>query len=272
MLKKIKELIVKPEVFVKSTEAFWDDEHISKFMLEAHLNPEWDAASRKHDTIKKSVDWINTLVEKEAEILDLGCGPGLYANMLSESGRKVIGIDYSKRSINHAKEDARKRGLDTEYIYQNYLDINYKEEFDAVLLIYCDLGALTNIERDLLLKKIYKALKPGGIFIFDVHSFHYKMNTGSSFNYEKEGEGFFAESEHLELKQTFYYEEHQTYLEQYTIVSNEKIKQHRVFKQLYDRAKLQEILIDFHDIKFFADVTGKSFHRDSRDICIVSIK
>ena len=37
---------------------FWNDEYISEQMLKAHLDPEFDGASRKLDFIEKSVAWI----------------------------------------------------------------------------------------------------------------------------------------------------------------------------------------------------------------------
>lgn len=43
-LRYIKE---KPKLYEKSSSAFWDDENISKYMLEAHLNQEEDGATRK---------------------------------------------------------------------------------------------------------------------------------------------------------------------------------------------------------------------------------
>ena len=41
-----------PPVYAGSTKAFWDDEHISKGMLAAHLDAEHDGASRKLETIQ----------------------------------------------------------------------------------------------------------------------------------------------------------------------------------------------------------------------------
>ncbi len=41
-----------PPIYFKSSKAFWDDEHISKSMLKAHLNTDTDGASRKLDTIQ----------------------------------------------------------------------------------------------------------------------------------------------------------------------------------------------------------------------------
>ena len=51
MVNKLFSLIQKPALWQRSYELFWDDEHISKGMLEAHLNPNWDAASRKTVTL-----------------------------------------------------------------------------------------------------------------------------------------------------------------------------------------------------------------------------
>lgn len=46
-------------VYQASSKAFWDDEHISKGMLAAHLDIAHDGASRKLSTMQKSVDWIS---------------------------------------------------------------------------------------------------------------------------------------------------------------------------------------------------------------------
>lgn len=48
----------KPEDYEGNSELLWNDEHISKGMLQAHLNPDIDAASRKHEFIRESVKWI----------------------------------------------------------------------------------------------------------------------------------------------------------------------------------------------------------------------
>ena len=42
MFTKLKKMITKPALYEKGTAELWTDEHISKGMLEAHLNPTWD--------------------------------------------------------------------------------------------------------------------------------------------------------------------------------------------------------------------------------------
>lgn len=46
-------------------------------MLEAHLHPNWEAASRCHDFIDESVERIAEITPPETNknLLDLGCGP-----------------------------------------------------------------------------------------------------------------------------------------------------------------------------------------------------
>ncbi len=122
MYNKLLSLTKKPILWQRSHELFWDDEHISKGMLEMHLDPNLELASRKHDTINKSVEWLVSVINANSKILDLGCGPGLYSSRLSNLGYNVTAVDYSKRSIAYAKKHDAK----TSYVYQNYLDMTLK--------------------------------------------------------------------------------------------------------------------------------------------------
>lgn len=74
------------KLYEKSKEPFWEDEHISKSMLKAHLDQNTDRASRKLDTIKETVNWIIKKHENPKRILDLGCGPGLYTKEFFDKG------------------------------------------------------------------------------------------------------------------------------------------------------------------------------------------
>ena len=68
---------------VITTASMWDDDYISERLLDMHLNPDIDAASRKRITIERTVRWIEANLEgKNKWILDLGCGPGLYCELL----------------------------------------------------------------------------------------------------------------------------------------------------------------------------------------------
>ena len=101
MLKSVETVLEKPILYKKTEGEFWNDEHISMQMLKAHLNPEFDGASRKHAFIEESVAWITELVSPidYPLLFDIGCGPGIYAEKFARQGYYVTGIDFSKRSI-----------------------------------------------------------------------------------------------------------------------------------------------------------------------------
>lgn len=55
MIRQLIGFLEKPQLYASSTGEFWNDEHISKGMLAAHLNPQEDAATRKHEFLDRSV-------------------------------------------------------------------------------------------------------------------------------------------------------------------------------------------------------------------------
>lgn len=70
-----------PAIYAEGTSIFWKDDHISKKLLEIHLDPNVELASRKPDFIERSLNWISETVPatQYPKLLDIGCGPGLYA-------------------------------------------------------------------------------------------------------------------------------------------------------------------------------------------------
>ena len=47
-----------PAPFSPGEPHFWTDPHIARQMLAVHLDPETDAASRRPETIQRTVDWL----------------------------------------------------------------------------------------------------------------------------------------------------------------------------------------------------------------------
>lgn len=277
MLNKLFDYAKKPELYARSYGAFWDDEHISKKMLECHLDPEADAASRNHYFIEQSAEWIQKIAPPSVyrKALDLGCGPGLYAERLFDRGYSVTGIDFSKRSINYAKERADYKGQAIDYIYKNYLEIDYQEIFDLVLFIYCDYAVLIEEERKALLKKIYQAMKKGGEFIFDVHTpRQYADHQDRNVWYLCEGEGFWKAKTHMCLESHYRYNNN-IQLAQYVVMTEDgqtdviRLWDHCFTKEMI----MEEIMsVGFRKCEIYADVTGKPYDDLSKTLTVVAEK
>jgi len=267
--------MIKPELYTPSTSAFWDDPHISEGMLNAHLEPENDASSRSHEFIDNSVKWITQIAPptEYKYLLDLGCGPGLYTQRFHDVGYTVMGIDFSERSIKYAEVEATLSKADIRYRYMNYLTIDYEEQFDLITLIYCDYAVLSASDRELLLKKVYKTLKPGGKFIFDVFTHRMRLPESHSWYYS-ESEGFFSDKPHLCLNSVYQYIDDRVELRQSIIVTDGDIQCYNVWDCFYNKDELiNEVApAGFSSYELYGDVAGKEYSETGDIICAVCIK
>ncbi|WP_119072596.1 class I SAM-dependent methyltransferase [Aggregatilinea lenta] len=209
-----------PPLYEPGEPVFWDDPHISQHLLDAHLNPNTDTASRRPETVDAVVSWlIETLAPRpDAAWLDLGCGPGLYASRLAQCGLHVTGIDFSRRSIAYARDDAVRRKLDITYRLENYLELEDEAGYDVVSLIYGDFCPLPPADRATLLDRVHRALKPGGHFVFDLSAPRHHALHGMQANWYAAPEGgFWRPDAHLVLEHGFAYPD-DIFLDQYVIL------------------------------------------------------
>jgi SAM-dependent methyltransferase len=211
-----------PARFTPGEPLFWDDPYISEQLLAAHLNPDVEAASRSPRIIDRAIQWmITTLGLRPGQsVIDLGCGPGLYAIRLAQRGLHVTGVDYSRRSIAYAQQSADEQKLDIRYRYQNYLTLEDAGLYDAAMLIYGDLCVMPPETQLDLLRRIHRALKPGGQFVLDVSTRQHRALHGGAKHgwYVSDGPGFWCAEPHLVLEHGFDYPEHDTWLNQYIVI------------------------------------------------------
>jgi SAM-dependent methyltransferase len=214
------ELMQPPPLFEPGATPFWDDPHIAKGMLAAHLSPDTEAASRPPAMIDATIQWLSQrLPLKPGDcVLDLGCGPGLYAERLAARGMRVTGIDFSRSSIEHARRTAQERDLPITYLYQDFRAIDYDSVFDAVLQVYGEMDVFAPVVRDDILRRVHRALKPDGRFVFDVTTRAHRKKYGQSNYWYASGGGFWRPGEYVVLGQGFDYPDVDTWCDQYVIV------------------------------------------------------
>ncbi len=256
----LNQLQAKPAPFESGEMLFWTDPHIARQMLAAHLDPNSDAASRRPETIRRSVDWIvQTLGLKAGDgVLDLGCGPGLYAARLAAYGLQVTGVDFSESSLQYAIQYASQQGLDITYRCENYLELQDESRYDAALLIYGDLCPLDPGQRACLLGNVRRSLKPGGSFILDVTTPYLRQRIGLKNVWYALSGGFWKAGPHLVLEQGFSYD-NDLYLDQYVVIEAEgKISVYRQWFQDYTAESIRRELEanGFAVQSLWGDLTG----------------
>ncbi len=264
----------KPAIYENGTAEMWTDEYISKQLLNVHLSNETDLASRRQSTIESTVKWILSRTEKKKlKILDLGCGPGLYTELLAQKGHQVTGVDFSANSIGYARNRAKEKSLEIEYINENYLKLELaKETFDLVILIYTDLGVLHPNDQKKLLSFIYKVLKPEGIFIFDVLNDKKLEKKTSPKSWEVCETGFWRPVPYLALSESFLYEKEKVILYQHLVYDDEDgLKTYRFWTHFYSDEDLSSMLSEqsFKEFSFYKDVlpAGELFSGENVTFC-----
>lgn len=264
----------RPGLYEKGNVKLWEDPHISKGMLEAHLSPDDDAATRKHTFIDASVEWIVTIAPPEhfPKLIDFGCGPGMYTSRLAKKGYEVTGVDISENSIRYAKEKALETGNKIDYRVLNYLTFNETEVYDVAILIYCDYGALSDAERCQILDNAYRALKPGGKLIFDVFTpmQYTESHEERSFSIYEKG-GFYKAEPHICLYSHLKYGEN-VWLDQYLLLDeHDQLDVIQVWDTFFTLASLTDEAeaAGFKVAAHFGDVAGKPYSEDSETLCVV---
>lgn len=267
----------KPAPFTPGEPLFWNDPHISTQMLQAHLDPDSDLASRRPETIQKSVNWLIAALDlrRGDAVLDLGCGPGLYAVRLAEQGLRVTGVDYSRRSIAYAQEYAKQHNLDIDYRCQNYLMLSDEGQFDAALLIYGDFCPLSSAQRRQLLHNIHRALKPGGHFVLDVTTPAHRRVCGSKNGWYAAETGFWKSGPHLVLEEGFDYPEQSIFLDQAIVIEESgQVSVYRNWFQDFTRETIAEELTEagFVVQSVWNDLMGTPFTEDTAWIGLAAQK
>ena len=103
--------------------------------------------------------------------VDLACGTGSVSALLAQNGIPVIGVDMSEDMLTVACEKTQSMENPPRFICQKLQQLRLPR---AVDLAVCALDSLDYITDPAdcaeAIRRVYKVLNPGGIFIFDVNT------------------------------------------------------------------------------------------------------
>ena len=101
--------------------------------------------------------------------LDCPCGIGRIALPLAKAGVKVTGVDITRSYLEEMEAKAARRGLKIPTHHLDMRRIDFHNRFDAAGNLWTSLGYFEKDSDNLLvLKKIFRALKPGGKFVLHI--------------------------------------------------------------------------------------------------------
>ncbi len=199
----------------------WNSPEFSKRMLREHLSQEHDLASRNLQAIASQAAWIagRCLPEIKGSILDLGCGPGLYAPHLIAAGRRYLGIDFGPASVAYAtKRFARPDRCS--FVLGDIRDTPFDGPHDLAMLLYGECNVFPPDEIARILSRAFEALKPGGRLLLEVHTFEAVKALGEGQAWFAAEAGLFMDSPHLCLTKNQWFEDEESSRQLFYVISD----------------------------------------------------
>ncbi|MBI5303148.1 MAG: class I SAM-dependent methyltransferase [Chloroflexi bacterium] len=247
-----------PMPWVEGEKIPWHEPAFSARMLNEHLSQQHDAASRRTPVIEQHVAWIHhdLLENQPTRILDLGCGPGLYASRLARRGHECVGIDFSPASIAYAREQAAAERLACRYIEADLRALDFGARYGLVMFVFGELNAFRPDDARRILRKARNAMAEDGRLLLEVSTFEGVRNIGSRLSgwYSSE-RGLFSDRPHLGLFESFWDDAQAVATKRYFIVDAESgaVTRCTASTQAYTEEQYRALLTEagFSNVEFY---------------------
>jgi len=157
----------------------WSDPAFSRRMLDVHLDPSTQMASRSPDVIREHVTWLlaqlraSTGGDGPYHVLDVGCGPGLYGHELAARGHRTCGFDFAPAPLAWAREHAEANGLPATFLAADLTALpddfaaRCGAPFDAVTFWFGEFHSFRPAQARAFLPRLAALLKPDGLFVLE---------------------------------------------------------------------------------------------------------
>ena len=121
------------------------------------------------------VDFAQAILDREGlkprTVADLACGTVSATRILAERGYRVTAVDLSESMLTEAMDKCADLPNLPTFVHQNLAELRLPRAVDMVV---CFLDSLDYIldpaDCEAAIRRTYRALNPGGIFIFDVNT------------------------------------------------------------------------------------------------------
>lgn len=147
-------------------------------------------------------------------------------------------------------------------------------QYDLIVLIYCDLGVFSPDDRKRVFQKVYDALKQGGYFIFDVFTPKKYENFEATRTWNLEENNFWTKEACLHLTAQKNYRGTMTYLEQHYLIYPDFYKEFFIWETVFSE---EELLTELKELGFlrseiYGDMRGTINSSDSETRCFIMEK
>ncbi len=239
-------------------EAFWDT---------------WAPTMFSKERREKAPEEVDNLIplcgaKAGASVLDLCCGPGRHSLELARRGFSVTGVDRTKRYLEEAHRQAKKEGLDAEFIQKDMRKFLRPKAFDVAINLFTSFGFFEDQKDDeLVVKNVFRSLKNEGVFVIDIMGKEIIAK-------------IFRERDWHELDGAIMLEERKIsqdwgWMEnRWMLLKDGKVKEFRFSHRPYSAAELARLLTDcgFARTQVYGSLAGTLYDHQAKRLVVVAHK
>ena len=137
--------------------------------------------AKSYDRLTNDVDYEATvefymqILDREGlkprTVVDLACGTGSVTEILARKGYQVTGVDMSEEMLTEAMAKVMDMENPPRFVCQKLQELRLPRAVDMAVCALDSLDYITDpADCAEAIRRTYKALNPGGIFIFDVNT------------------------------------------------------------------------------------------------------
>lgn len=258
----------------------WNDPEFSKRMLREHLDQSHGAATRADPEREAIIDWLwaKLHLEPGKKILDITCGPGLYAVEFARRGCTVKGIDFGPASIAYARDLAALHHVESrcQFVEQDVRSAVFEQNsYDAALFIYGQLAVFPRDQAQALLAKTARALKPGGRLYIELLD-QDKVDKNHSTWWFTDDKGLWGDRPFLHLGERHWLAEQNLSVEQFFVIDLEsgQTLDINLSDQTYAVEEMEQMLLEagFDSVNVYEHWQDISLYDESEWIVYVAKK
>jgi ubiquinone/menaquinone biosynthesis C-methylase UbiE len=232
------------------------------------FRPVFDRISKKitNAQVRYIIKKLNLSPGKK--FLDCPCGIGRITLPLVKKGVKVTGVDIIPSYLEELERKAKRLGLKIKLVCSDMRRINFKNQFDASANLWTSFGFFEKESDNLLvLKKMYRALKPGGKFMLHVINRDWIMANYSSSDWFQAGNMRVLENRKFDYATSINHSE-------WHFLKDGKETSHQVKLRMYSYHELITMFksVGFVDIQGYGSTKDEPISRDSMMMFIIGTK
>ncbi len=244
--------------------AWYEDESLWSTFEPTMFNQErLDSATVEIDQVIKLLD-----IEKNARILDLGCGIGRHSLELANRGYQVTGVDLTEDYLAKARGQADIKGLTIEFIREDMRRFRQTELFDVVINMFTAFGYFEDPQEDKdVAANMYACLRKGGTLLMDIVGKEVLARIHREHDWQEENGRIFLRE--CKIRQNWSWAENR-----WIMIENGEKKEFKFGHRIYSAVEISNLLKEcgFESVCIYGNLSGADYDRNATRLIAVARK